>query len=326
MIYLSDLETEDELSLWPLLDAIVRGKVKPERDQLGTNPNNTPLKRRWWAYQAHRPELYAKICTSERVLVNAQTGPHLSFAFLPANWVYSHALNVYDIRAYFGFAFMQCRVHELWARMMGSSMKDDLRYTPSDCFATFPFPTNVVEQAPANPQHVDLRSFPLVESTGREYYEFRAALLIRHNEGLTKTYNRFHDRDHDSTEPNQEIVASIQKLRELHAAMDDAVLIAYGWHDLAERATCEFLLDYEEEEDEEEETGGRGRGTRRRKRPWRYRWPDEFRDEVLAKLLELNKERAEEERLAGLAAEEGKPKKTRKPRKMQLPSENKNLF
>ena len=35
---------------------------------------------------------------------------------------------------------LQSRPHELWARFFGSSMKDDLRYTPSDCFETFPFP------------------------------------------------------------------------------------------------------------------------------------------------------------------------------------------
>ena len=37
------------------------------------------------------------------------------------------------------------------------------------------------------------------------------------------------------------------------------------------------------------------------KLPWRYRWRPEVRDEVLARLLLLNKERAEAERLAGLS-------------------------
>jgi hypothetical protein len=127
---------------------------------------------------------------------------------------------------------------------------------------------------------------PNLQAAGKEYYEFRAALMVRNNEGLTKTYNRFHD-------PNERS-PDIFKLRELHAAMDRAVLDAYGWTDL--QPTCEFLLDYEEEEDEEESGG------RQRKKPWRYRWPDDFRDEVLARLLELNKQRAEQEALAGTAA------------------------
>jgi hypothetical protein len=135
-----------------------------------------------------------------------------------------------------------------------------------------------------------------VEAAGKEYYEFRAALMVRSNEGLTKTYNRFHD-------PNERS-PDILKLRELHAAMDRAVLDAYGWTDL--KPTCAFLLDYEEEEDEEES------GARRRKKPWRYRWPDDFRDEVLARLLELNKQRAEQEQLAGETAAKAQTGKGRR--------------
>src|SRR4051812_2511852 len=119
--------------------------------------------------------------------------------------------------------------------------------------------------------------------------------MVRNNEGLTKTYNRFHD-------PNERW-PDIQHLRELHAAMDWAVLDAYGWTDL--KPTCGFLLDYEEED--EEETGGR-----QRKKPWLYRWPDDFRDEVLARLLELNKFRAEQEALAGVTANQPRKSSRRK--------------
>ena len=100
--------------------------------------------------------------------------------------------------------------------------------------------------------------------------------------------------------------------------MDRAVLDAYGWTDL--QPTCEFLLDYEEEE-EDDESGT----TRRKKKPWRYRWPDEFRDVALARLLELNKKRAEEERLSGAAAE-GKSKKAGKKPRPRLKDEGESLF
>jgi hypothetical protein len=173
------------------------------------------------------------------------------------------------------FAVIQSRVHETWARLVGSSMKDDLRYT-TPCFDTFPRPR--------------LTEGNLVREIGERYYAFRAEFMESNSEGLTATYNRFHDPDERSSD--------ILELRDLHAAMDKAVLEAYGWHDLAGSATCEFILDYEEDEDDEESPGGR-----RRKKPWRYRWPDDFRDEVLARLLELNRLRAEEERLAGLAAQ-----------------------
>jgi hypothetical protein len=179
---------------------------------------------------------------------------------------------------------LQSRVHEVWARFFASSMKDDLRYTPSDCFETFPLPDGNETNSP-------------LEHVGREYHEFRAALMVKSNEGLTKTYNRFHDQYETSPD--------IMKLRELHAAMDRAVLDAYGWTDL--NPTCEFLLDYEEDDEDEEGSTGR-----RRKKPWRYRWPDDFRDEVLARLLDLNQKRAEQERLTGLAAESSSPSRPKK--------------
>ncbi len=190
---------------------------------------------------------------------------------------------VFPLDTYSAFCALQARPHEIWARFFGSSMKDDLRYTPSDCFETFPFPENWQE---------DER----LEAAGREYYEFRADLMVRNDEGLTKTYNRFHDPEERSPQ--------IAKLRELHEAMDRAVLEAYNWPDIPTR--CEFLLDYEIDE----ETWGK------KKKPYRYRWPDEVHDEVLARLLELNRQRAEEEKLSGKAAEaaEAKPKRGR-PRK-----------
>ncbi|MEW5981114.1 MAG: type IIL restriction-modification enzyme MmeI, partial [Acidobacteriota bacterium] len=197
-------------------------------------------------------------------------------------------------------AACQSRPHEYWTRAFGSSMKDDLRYTPSDCFETFPFPFDSPSRDPASSarsgQAPDLEPAieAALEAAGREYYDFRAALMVRNNEGLTKTYNRFHDRDHDGTgvagRDPAEVVRDIERLRHLHDVMDRAVLDAYGWTDI--RPTCQFILDYEDDDDDTA-----GERTRRRK-PWRYRWPDAIRDDVLARLLDLNAKRAKEEALA----------------------------
>jgi hypothetical protein len=152
-------------------------------------------------------------------------------------------------------------------------MKDDPVYTPSDCFDTFPFPEG-------------WESNPLFETVGRAYYDFRAALMRGNDEGLTKIYNRFHDPyEHDP---------DIERLRVLHAEMDRAVLDAYGWDDVP--TDCEFLLEHDEIEEE----------GRSKKESYRYRWPDDVRDTVLARLIELNAERAAAERLAGGAVGSGK--------------------
>ncbi|HYR89317.1 MAG TPA: DNA methyltransferase [Terriglobia bacterium] len=248
---------------WPGLLSIIERSVRGTRAQHSTAP--------WWQFERLRPELHAAIERLDRVLVNPLYGAHLSFVFLPPLQVFANKLNVLPFQSYSAFACLQNRVHELWARMFSSTLKDDLAYAPSDCFETFPFPK-------------DFESNPQLEAVGRNYYEFRSQLMVKNDEGLTKTYNRFHDPNEASPE--------IARLRELHSAMDRAVLDAYGWTDL--QPTCEYLLDYED--DEADPPQGR-----QRKKPWRYRWPDDFRDEVLARLLELNKQRAEEERLAGPA-------------------------
>jgi hypothetical protein len=273
--------TEEEARRWPDLMRIVEERVK------GTRASHSTAG--WWQFERLRGELYAAISGLQRVLVCPIISNKLSFAFLPANTVFAHKLMVFVLETAAAFATLQSRVHEVWVRLLTSTMKDDLNYSNTDCFENFPLPEN-------------FETKPALESAGRAYYDFRAALMVRNNEGLTKTYNRFHDPDERSPE--------ILELRELHAAMDRAVLDAYGWTEL--KPTCEFLLDYEEDEEDERGTGSQEPSTRRRRKPWRYRWPDDFRDEVLARLLKLNRQRAEQERLSGAAAEAGRGKTRKK--------------
>jgi hypothetical protein len=277
--------SEDEAREYPDLINIVEQKVKPERVKLGDNADAKRRKQKWWLWGRYTPALFKAIASLERVLVISRVGQHASFTFLPSNIVFSEGLVVFAEQRNSFFCLMQSRIHEIWTRFLGSSMKDDLRYTPSDCFETFPFPEN-------------WETKPTLEAIGKEYYEYRAALMVRNNQGLTETYNRFHDPD----EYDPEII----KLRELHTAMDRAVLDAYGWTDIS--TDCDFILDYEEDEDIENNSG------RQKKKPWRYRWGEEIHDEVLARLLDLNQQRAEAEILGGKMADKGKGKggKTRK--------------
>ena len=180
--------------------------------------------------------------------------------------IFGHTLIVFPLSSYAALSVLQSRIHQIWSAFLGPTMKDDLRYTPSDCFETFPFPDR-------------WDTHEALETAGKKYYEHRVRLMVANGEGMTRTYNRFHDAyDSDSR---------IAQLRELHTAMGRAALDAYGWTDIP--TECEFLLDYEIDE----------AAWGRKKKPYRYRWPDSVRDEVLARLLALNAERAAAEARGG---------------------------
>jgi hypothetical protein len=102
---------------------------------------------------------------------------------------------------------LQSRVHEVWARLLSSSLEDRLRYTATDCFETFPFPPE-----PA---------FSTLDALGAQIDAERRAYMTANGVGLTTTYNRL--KDESVTD------AAVQSLRALHEAVDRAVLDAYGW-------------------------------------------------------------------------------------------------
>jgi N-6 DNA Methylase len=245
---------------WPNLLEIVERRVKPQRlrqkDKIG--------RKIWWRFLRRRDRLYTTISKLDYVFATTRVSPHLAISQLGSAQVFSDQLVPMAFSNFAPFAVLQSRVHELWARFFSSSMKDDLRYTPSDCFRTFPFPDR-------------FESDGSLEIVGDDYHSLRAELMINRNEGLTKTYNRFHARN--------ESAHDIARLRQLHADMDRAVLRAYAWNDLADRATPEFI---EQEADEG------------KKPKTRLDWPVEFKDEVFSRLLALNAARAADERASGV--------------------------
>ena len=73
----------------------------------------------------------------------------------------------------------QSRPHEIRARFFGlvSGRPASLHF--SGCFETFPFPEN-------------WETHPALEAAGKAYHDFRTALMVRNDEGMTRIYNRFH--------------------------------------------------------------------------------------------------------------------------------------
>ncbi|MBN1888255.1 MAG: hypothetical protein JW850_09700 [Thermoflexales bacterium] len=189
--------------------AIAREKVYPARAKVSREAH----RRHWWHYGDKRPALYKAIASLQQVLVCSRVSKFLSFVFVPLGWVYADTIVVVASKENKNFALVQSGLHELWTRKYASSLETRLRYTPSDVFETFPFPQSLT---------ADQRA--ALERIGEHYHEHRRQVMLARQEGLTKTYNRFHDpacRDGD-----------IAELRRLHVEMDQAVLAAYGWGDL----------------------------------------------------------------------------------------------
>ncbi|WP_438042979.1 DNA methyltransferase [Sorangium sp. So ce128] len=200
----------EEAGRWPALLSIVRSRVKPARDRLKGTGIDAGHRARWWQFANTRPELRRRIAPLERCLVAARVTKHLCFAFQPAGRTFSDQLCVFAIDDHARFAVLQSRAHETWARLLSSTMGEGLRYAPSDCVETFPFP---------RPDH--LAEGGRVEAAGERLYAARARWMLASRLGLTETYNLI--KDPRCNEP------SIVELRGLHEEMDRAVLAAYGF-------------------------------------------------------------------------------------------------
>jgi hypothetical protein len=228
---------------YPDLLRIVEERVKPEREKLRPEVSGyARLKDNWWHWAETGREIRRAIAPLRRVLVRAEVSQMHMVAFVPKGWVYSHMLVVFAFDDDYHFALLQSGVHEAWVWRQASSLESRNRYTPTDCFATFPFPP--AEYAAPSPQSpppaggfggvsphaggtagvLALPAFAHAAQIGAAYHERRREIMQARRIGLTKTYNLVHDpacRD-----------ADIADLRRLHAALDAAILACYGWDDL----------------------------------------------------------------------------------------------
>ena len=140
--YVMDFGThneEESRRSWPDLMAIVEEKVKPERVKLTRNAIGRRRARYWWQYGSTAKSLYIAISGLERVLVISNVGNHTAFTFLPTGMVFALTLIVFPFEDYAPFCVLQSLPHDIWIRFLGSSMKDDQRYTPSGLLRNLSF-------------------------------------------------------------------------------------------------------------------------------------------------------------------------------------------
>jgi N-6 DNA Methylase len=204
---------------WPDLLRICETRVRPERERAGHHPLANHGRKYWWQFGSRVEELYARLNEEQRCVAVSRITKHLCFTFQPSNRVFSEKVIVVPFGTATLFATLQSRVHAVWAWLLSATLREDLSYSLSNAFDTFPFP------------QVDLRTvLRSVEEVGEALYAKRSRFMVETQQGLTKTYNALKD-------PAQSD-RRVLEIRELHEATDRVVLDAYGWNDVAVPPYC----------------------------------------------------------------------------------------
>lgn len=206
--YIIDLGTRtlDEAMEVPELVEHLRETVKPLRD----GNSRKPRRDYWWRFAEPAIGLTDAIAGLSWCLALPQTSKHLVIGVQSTKRTFSQKVYVFAYCSMGALSVLQSRVHEAWAWLLSGTLETRLSYSASKCFETFPFPADMTD--------------PALEQAGEALYTARADFMIRHDQGLTATYNQL--KDPDCTDPE------VEHLRRLHEAMDRAVLAAYGWDDI----------------------------------------------------------------------------------------------
>lgn len=97
----------------------------------------------WWIHQRPRPDMRALIEPLPRFLATPNLTKHRLFVWMPGCALPDHQLIAFARSDDYFFGVLHSSVHELWARRMGTQLREvesGFRYTPTTCFETFAFP------------------------------------------------------------------------------------------------------------------------------------------------------------------------------------------
>lgn len=293
-VFFQDWPLEKAENYGAAFDRVIR-LVKPERDL----SDEKPVRERWWLWKRPALEIYRRVQSYPRCFVSARTTKHFNFSAMPTNMVFTNAAYVFTTDRWDLYAVVQSTLHEVWARKYSGALETRLRYSPSECFETFPFPKGLWKSPNST-----------LETLGERYHEHRRALMLRLWLGLTDIYNLFHARDLSpamvakiSGKPEEAEAGyqGILQLRQLHKELDESLLATYGW-------SAEVTLGHDFHEIETLPENDRVRYTIR----------PSARKDILRRLLALNHQRHAEEQAAVVTT--AKPaKRARKPKSDVIP-------
>ena len=172
----------------------------------------------YWQFQQPAKNMTAALTGLSRYIAHSVTAKHLTFSWVEAGTICNNATNVFARDDDYFLGVLHSRIHEIWARAMGTQLRElesAFRYTPTTCFETFPFP------------EPDEAQRATIAGAAKRLNELREnALKGDAKETLTGLYNR---------RPTW--------LDNAHNALDAAVAAAYGWPaDTSDAAILERLL------------------------------------------------------------------------------------
>jgi type II restriction/modification system DNA methylase subunit YeeA len=197
----------NEAALYEAPFEYVRNTVKPIRDR----NNRASRALRWWIHSEAAPAMRLAVAPLRRFIATPITTKHRLFAWLDPSVLPNNTVAVISREDDYSFGVLHSRPHELWARATGTQLREvesGFRYTPTTCFETFPFPRPTDEQR------------EMIAAAARELVRLRDGWLNPPSlapedlakRTLTNLYN-----------------ARPTWLANAHAALDRAVLAAYGW-------------------------------------------------------------------------------------------------
>ncbi|OLL16054.1 hypothetical protein BKE56_028150 [Rhodococcus sp. M8] len=184
---------------YPTALKIVRTKVRPYREN-----KERHFARLWWQFAWPRPEMRKAIAPKSRYLVSTLAGKRLLFTWAEKDWCPSNLVGVYAFDDDYAIGVLTSTAFDAWAWNESSTLKDDLRFTPSTAFETYPWPSPTVEDKHA------------VAEAARALIDRRQQLSRTEGIGLTELYNRVDD-------------GAYSDLVTLHKNLDTAVAACYHW-------------------------------------------------------------------------------------------------
>ena len=196
----------EEAALYEAPFEYVLGHVKPQRD------SSRSTIAQWWLHERPRTEMREALDGLRRYLCTPRVTKHRLFVWLPSETLADSATIAFAREDDYFFGVLQSRPHELWARGLGTQVREvesGFRYTPTSTFETFPFPAS-----PSDPARDE------VEAAARDLDDLRQGWLnppgIACGEAATRTLTNLYN-----SPPTW--------LRQVHERLDRAVHGAYAW-------------------------------------------------------------------------------------------------